>query len=85
MEHDYLALTEIPHRKTSVEAVREQIRAVDAERCIIASDTGQKNLPDLITGMKSLVTALLESGISDHEVDFMARRNPRILLDVSSQ
>ena len=83
MEHDYIVLTESVHKKTLIESVVEQIRAVGAERCVIATDSGQPNLPNLIDGMKDFVRRLMQNGISDRELDLMTRRNPRSILGVS--
>ena len=83
MEHDYMALTEIVHEKTPIESIVEQIRAVGAERCVIATDAGQPIVPDLVTGLKDFIKRLLENGISENELDFMTRKNPRNLLGVS--
>ena len=83
MEHDYIVLTEGVHEKTPIESVVEQIRAVGAERCVIATDSGQPRLPTLIDGMKDFIRRLMQNGISDREVDLMTKTNPRSILGVS--
>ena len=83
MEHDYAVLTDIVHKKTPIESVVEQIRAVGAGRCVIATDAGQVQIPNLIDGLKDFVRRLLENGISEKELDLMTRKNPRILLGIS--
>jgi hypothetical protein len=83
MEHDYAVLTDIVHEKTPIESVVEQIRAVGPERCVIATDAGQPQNPDLIDELKDFVLQLLKNGIGENEIDLMTRKNPRILLGIS--
>jgi hypothetical protein len=83
MEHDFAVLTDIVHKKTPIESVVEQIRAIGAGRCVIATDAGQVQIPNLIDGFKDFVRRLLENGISENELDLMTRKNPRILLGIS--
>jgi predicted peroxiredoxin len=83
MEHDYMALTDVPHRTTPIGTIVEQIRAVGAERCVLGTDAGNIKLPDNVTSMRDFITRLIEAGITDKEIDLMARRNPRILLGIS--
>jgi hypothetical protein len=83
MEHDYAAVSEMPHVKTPIEVIVKQIRTVGAEKCIIASDAGNVKLPREVESMKDFIGRLIEAGITDREIDFMARRNPGILLGIS--
>ncbi len=83
MEHDYAAVTDMPHVRTPIETIVQQIRAVGAERCVIASDAGNMKLPDNVSAMKEFVRLLTEAGITDREIDLMARKSPRILLGIS--
>jgi hypothetical protein len=82
MEHDYMALTDVPHVTTPLTTIVEQIRAVGPEKCVIGSDSGSMKLPDNVASMKDFVGRLLEAGITDKEIDFMARKNPGILLGI---
>ena len=82
MEYDYVLLTENVHKKRAVESIVRQIRAVGAERCVIATDAGQPNIPDLVEGLKDFIKQLLQSGISEKEIEFMTRKNPRSLLGI---
>jgi len=40
-------------------------------------------LPDNVASMIDFVGRLLEAGLTDKEIDFMTRRNPRIILEIS--
>ncbi|MFH1351413.1 MAG: DUF6282 family protein [Pseudomonadota bacterium] len=83
IEHDYMAVTDVPHRPMPIESVVEQIHAVGPERCVIGTDAGLLFVPDMISGMKKFISGLLENGLTDRELDFIARTNPRILLGIS--
>ena len=83
MGHDYMALTDVPHIRTPITTIVEQIRAVGAERCVIGTDSGSMKLLDNVSSMKDFVDRLIEAGLTDKEIDFMTRRNPRILLGIS--
>ena len=52
------------------------IRAVGAEHCILSSDLGQAVNPVHTVGWKAYLDGLRKAGITDDEVDAMARRNP---------
>lgn len=83
MEHDYMALTDVPHIRTPITTIVEQIRAVGAERCVIGTDSGSMKLPDNVSSMKDFVDRLIKAGLSDKEIDLVTRRNPRIVLGIS--
>ncbi len=83
MEHDYAAVSDMPHVKTPIEVVVKQIRTVGAERCIIATDAGNMKLPREVESMKDFLGRLTAAGITDREIDLMARRNPRFLLGLA--
>jgi hypothetical protein len=84
MEYDYVLLTENVHKKRAAESIVEQIRGVGAERCVIATDAGQPNIPDLVKGFKDFIKQLLQSGISENEIEFMTRKNPCSLLGIQN-
>ena len=83
MEHDYLAVTDVPHATTPIATLVQQIRAVGAERCVLGTDAGNMKLPDNVASMRDFVGRLLEAGLTDKEIDFMTRRNPRMILGIS--
>jgi len=58
----------------------ETIKAVGAERCIIASDFGQVLHLDTVDGIRIMIRALLGFGISQREIEVMIKRNPARLL-----
>lgn len=56
------------------------IQSIGAEYFLISSDFGQAENPDHATGMLAFMQALRAAGISDSQLDTMARRNPASLL-----
>ena len=67
-------------RRFMIEDYVEVIRAVGAEHFLISSDLGQYLNPLHTDGLKDFITALREQGISETDIDLMARRNPARLL-----
>ena len=80
MEHVYGAITDLLNRPTRIEVVVDQIRAVGAERCVIATDAGSMKLPPQVDSMKDFLVRLYEAGITEEAIDLTTKRNPRVLL-----
>lgn len=83
MEHDYMALTDVPHKTTPIEVLVNQIRAVGVDRCVLGTDAGNMRLPDNVSAMKDFIKRLLEAGFKENEIDIMTRKNPKILLGLN--
>ena len=83
IEHDYMAVTDVPHVKMPIETVVAQIRAVGAERCVLGTDAGNMRLPDNVESLRDYIGRLLSAGLKEKEIDLMTRVNPRIVLGVS--
>jgi microsomal dipeptidase-like Zn-dependent dipeptidase len=56
------------------------IRQLGAENFLISSDFGQAENPNHATGMAAFILALQQRGVTESEIDIMARRNPAMLL-----
>jgi hypothetical protein len=54
--------------------------AVGPARALMSTDFGQDRSPHPAAGMKLFVDEMLRAGITEAEVDLMARRNPARLL-----
>ncbi len=80
MEHDYMVLTDIVHKKTEVSSLVAQIQAVGPAACVLATDAGQPANPDPVSGLRAFIAVMLENGLSEKNIDIMLKRNPRILL-----
>lgn len=64
----------------TIDAYVAAITRLGAEHFLISSDFGQAGNPDHGTGMAAFILALQQAGISQSQIDLMARRNPAILL-----
>lgn len=83
IEHDYMAVTDVPHTTMPIAEVVDQIRAIGAERCVIGSDSGNMGLPNNVEAMKNFVGLLMEAGLTEKELDLISRRVPKILFGIS--
>lgn len=77
MELDWFAI----HRGSyTVQDYVQAIREVGAEHFVITSDFGQRGNPTHVEGLRTFIQALRGEGVSDEEIDLMARRVPAQLL-----
>ena len=67
-------------RHVSMDQFAEAIEALGPENNVIATDLGQYMNPTPADGMKAFILALMEKGITEGEIDLMARKNPARLL-----
>ena len=77
MELDWLAVYQ---GGLSIQDYTNAIRAVGAEYFLISSDLGQEGNPTHPEGLRAYIRTLREAGITNEEIDIMARRNPARLL-----
>ncbi len=77
MELDWLA---VYSGTQSIEDYAAAIEEIGAEHFLISSDLGQAGNPTHADGLRAFIRALRAEGVSDGEVDLMARRNPARLL-----
>lgn len=70
-------------QKYSIEKVKElvdHIRKTGVENNIVDSDLGQPSNIDPVPGFAFFLEKLKENGLTDEEIDFVARKNPAKLL-----
>ena len=60
----------------------EAIKYIGAEHCIMGTDLGQYYNPTPAEGMRMFMALLLKNGISEQEIEYMAKENPAKLLDL---
>lgn len=77
MEIDWLA---VHSGRLAIEDYASAIREIGAERFVMSSDLGQADTPLHADGMRAYVRAMRGAGISQDQIDVMARRNPARLL-----
>jgi predicted metal-dependent phosphotriesterase family hydrolase len=58
----------------------DAIKAVGAEHCVMATDLGQYLNPTPADGFKEFILGLKSKGITDGQIDWMAKKNPARLL-----
>jgi hypothetical protein len=67
-------------RRFTIEDHAKVIKAVGAEHSILSTDLGQYFNPTAPDGYKAFILGLKENGITDDEIDLMARKNPARVL-----
>ena len=80
---DHGAIMELVYpgvRRFTIEDYIEVITAIGAQHFLISSDLGQYLNPLHTDGLKAFINDLREQGISERDIDIMARRNPARLL-----
>ncbi len=77
MEIDWLA---VHSGGRTIDEYVAAIRDLGAEAFFLSSDLGQAGNPLHAEGMRAYIRALREAGITEEEIDVMARRNPARLL-----
>jgi len=61
-------------------SIARAIRTVGMERCILSTDLGQAHNPAPVEGMKMMIAAMLDNGITEKELELMIKTNPARLL-----
>lgn len=77
MELDWLA---VHSGNLRIDDYVSAIRSIGADAFLISTDFGQAENPDHPTGMREFIQTLRQRGISQNQIDIMARRNPARLL-----
>jgi hypothetical protein len=71
------------YKEFSFEDYAKAMHAVGAEHCIVGSDMGQTTNPVHTEALKIFYDGLLKAGVTQHELDLMARKNPATLLELN--
>lgn len=77
LEIDWLA---VHSGGRAVEDYVAAVRELGAEAFFMSSDLGQAGNPTHADGLRAYVRAMLDAGVTEAEIDVMARRNPARLL-----
>ena len=67
-----------------IEEFAKAIKEVGAENCVIATDLGQYMNPIPADGMKEFILALMSKGITQEQINLMAKKNPARLLGLEA-
>jgi hypothetical protein len=71
------------YKEFTLKDYAKAMHAVGVEHCIVGSDMGQTTNPVHTEALKIFYDGLLEAGVTQHELDLMARKNPATLLDLN--
>lgn len=71
-------------RQINVREYARVINLVGAEHFLISSDMGQLKNPPHVEAMRSFILALKKEGLTDQQIDLIARKNPAKLLGLDS-
>jgi hypothetical protein len=81
IEHSYVGF--LPNElRLDPKNLVEVIKTVGAEHCILSTDLGQYENPPPGEGMRMFIALLLRNGITEREIELMAKLNPAKLLDL---
>ena len=69
-----------PDGKARMDRFAEDIKKIGPQFCILSSDLGQKGNPLPVDGFAAFLAAMKAHGLTDQDLDRMARRNPAALL-----
>jgi hypothetical protein len=67
-----------------VRTVAEQIQALGAAHCVIATDFGVYTLPEPVEGLREFIACLLDLGVSVDDIRTLTAINPARLLDLQT-
>jgi hypothetical protein len=67
----------------SVPAMAHAIKTIGAAHFLIDSDLGQPGNPSHPDGMRTFITALKANGLTEQDIDLVARKNPAKLLGLN--
>jgi predicted metal-dependent TIM-barrel fold hydrolase len=77
---EYCYVTTLPKGGLTVKEMADSIKAVGAERCVLSTDLGQADNPAPVDGMRMMIAAMLDNGLSEKEIEVMIKTNPAKLL-----
>jgi hypothetical protein len=80
LEHCFVACME-RHDNLDPVLIKDSIKKVGANRCLMATDFGQLFNPRPINGMKMFINSMIREGISIDEIDLMCKDNPHKLIN----
>jgi uncharacterized protein DUF6282 len=69
-----------PQRRVTLAEYARVIQSIGAEHFLISSDMGQMMNPPHVKAMRSFILGLKGLGLSDEQIDLVARKNPAKLL-----
>lgn len=77
IEHCYL---NVYKKEITIEDLAKAIKRLGADHCILSTDLGQALNPVPVEGLREFILDLSRQGITEGEIDWMARKNPARVL-----
>jgi predicted TIM-barrel fold metal-dependent hydrolase len=77
---EYCFVTTLPKGRLSPKEMAASIKTIGAHRCILSTDLGQIDNPAPVEGMRLMIAAMLENGLTEQEIEMMIKTNPARLL-----
>ncbi len=68
---------------TDIKVMADAIKFIGPQHCIMATDFGQADNPPAAEGLKMFITAMLENGIPEKDIEIMVKKNPEKLLTLA--
>jgi hypothetical protein len=80
LEHCFVACME-KHDNLDPVLIKDSIKKVGANRCLMATDFGQIHNPSPVNGMKMFINSMIHEGVSIDEIHIMCKDNPHKLIN----
>jgi hypothetical protein len=80
LEHCFVTCME-RHDNLDPVLIRDSIKKIGANRCLMATDFGQIFNPRPVNGMKMFINSMIHEGISLDEINLMCKDNPHKLIN----
>jgi hypothetical protein len=77
---EFCFVTTLPEGGLTTKEMAEAIKSLGSERCILSTDLGQASNPAPVDGMRMIIAAMLNNGLTEKEIEMMVKTNPAKLL-----
>jgi len=82
VEYTFLTMTAMTFTANARETAKI-IREVGVDKCVMSTDLGNWFNPSPAEGFRCFIQSMLHSGIKPEEIEIMAKKNPRYLLNLN--
>lgn len=67
---------------TDIKVMADAIKQIGPQNCVLATDFGQADNPVAPEGLKMFITAMMENGIPEKDIEVMVKKNPAKILKI---
>jgi hypothetical protein len=71
-------------KNVSIDEFAKAIKEIGAQNTVIATDLGQFMNPTPADGMKEFILGLISKGVTQEQINWMAKKNPARLLGLEA-